>query len=59
MAKPSGNGAVDEKGQVRISFTITKDIRKKARIAAAHADMELGEFVLDVLERAVDKVVAK
>lgn len=57
MAKPSGNGQANEMGQVRISFTVDKETRRKVRIAAAHADMEVGEFVVDVLERAAEKAV--
>lgn len=57
MATGGGRGKVDEKGQVRISFTVDKEIRKNVRISAAHADMEPNEWIVMILEKYADKAV--
>lgn len=53
MATAKDNG--NEPAQSRISFTVTPDLRRKIRIAAAHADMENGEWIQLILERAAEK----
>ena len=45
-------------GVVRVSITIDADIRRNIRIAAAHADMEVGEWCSYVLGKYADKAVA-
>jgi len=46
---------VDEK--IRISVTIDPSLRRNMRIAAAHADMEVGEWATTVLRQAAIKAV--
>jgi len=41
--------------QYRISITIDKAIRRNLRIAAAHADMEVGDWSRKVLALAAQK----
>lgn len=43
----------------RMSVTISEDLRKKIRIAAARADMEPNEWVKIVVEAAAKKVVQR
>jgi hypothetical protein len=44
-------------GVVRVSITIDSDTRRNIRIAAAHADMEVGEWCSHVLGKYADKAV--
>lgn len=57
MAKEAGSGKPDENGQQRISFTVDQKIRKNIRIAAALADMDTGEWIVMILEKAAEKAV--
>jgi uncharacterized protein (DUF1778 family) len=43
----------------RISITVTSEVRRNIRIAAAVSDKEIGEWCSLVLERAADKVIAE
>jgi hypothetical protein len=44
--------------QIRISITIDGPMRRNMRIAAAHADMEVGDWAREILERAAEKATA-
>ena len=57
MARPTGTGEVKEDGQLRISFTVTPEIRKNIRIAAALADQDTGDWIVGILEKAAEKAV--
>ena len=43
----------------RLSITITPELRKKIRIAAARADMEIGEWCKFIISEAAKRRVAK
>lgn len=43
----------------RLSITIDPSIRRKLRLAAAIADLSIGEWCAATLERAADKEVPK
>lgn len=43
----------------RVSVTVTPELRKKIRIAAARADLEIGEWCKLVILTAASKTVAK
>lgn len=51
--------AVDRRDRelVRISIAITPALRKNIRIAAAYADMEVGEWAAQVLKFASDRAI--
>lgn len=53
----SGNSPESADGVIRISFTVDRDIRRKIRIASAHADLEVGEWISAVIEAAADKAI--
>lgn len=56
MAAQNGHKEdADEK--IRISITIDPSLRRNMRIAAAHADMEVGEWASEVLKQAAVKAV--
>jgi hypothetical protein len=42
---------------VRVSITISPALRKNIRIAAAYADMEVGEWAAQVLKLASDRAI--
>ena len=48
------NGEVEDKG-TRVSITIDPSLRRNMRIAAAYADMTIGEWAVEVLRRASEK----
>jgi hypothetical protein len=52
---PTATEETDEK--IRISITIDPSLRRNMRIAAAHADMEIGEWASAVLKQAAIKAV--
>lgn len=56
MAGQNGNGKVEEE-KIRVSITIDPVLRRKMRIAAAHADLEVGEWASEVLKAAAVKAV--
>ena len=41
--------------QIRISISIDAPMRRNMRIAAAHADMEVGDWARAILEKAAEK----
>ena len=47
----------DAKGDSRISFSVDADTRKKIRIAAAYADLDVGAWITKVLTHFADKAV--
>lgn len=57
MPKPTGSGEENANGQIRISFTVDKRIKKNIRIAAALADMDPGEWIVMILDKAAEKAV--
>jgi uncharacterized protein (DUF1778 family) len=46
-----------EPSQVRISISMEPRVRKMIRIAAAYADMEIGEWATNVLREAAEKAI--
>lgn len=52
------NGDSDKATITRISFTVDAQTRKNIRIAAAHADLEVGEWIAKVLAHYADKAVS-
>jgi hypothetical protein len=56
MAVQQTNGKVEDE-KIRVSITIDPALRRKMRIAAAHADMEVGEWAAEVLKAAAIKAV--
>jgi len=42
---------------VRLSLTVDPRLRKKIRIAAAYADMEISEWASEVLREAAEKAI--
>jgi len=50
------NGQDEDKG-TRISITIDPSLRRNMRIAAAFADMSIGEWATEVLKKASEKAV--
>jgi uncharacterized protein (DUF1778 family) len=46
---------VDEK--IRISITIDPSLRRNIRIAAAHADREIGDWCVEVLKQAALRAI--
>lgn len=57
MAPVSTNGDADEDKGTRISITIDPSLRRNMRIAAAFADMSIGDWAVEVLKRASEKAV--
>lgn len=57
MATAQQNGQVEEEEKIRVSITIDPPLRRKMRIAAAYADMEVGEWAAEVLKAAAIKAV--
>lgn len=47
----------DQKADSRISFSVDADTRKKIRIAAAYADLDVGAWIAKVLTHYADKAV--
>lgn len=48
----------ESKGEVvRLSISIDPAIRKMVRIAAAYADMEIGEWASKILREAAEKAI--
>lgn len=51
------DGEVERDKGWRLSITIDPSIRKDLRIAAAYADMSIGEWAAEILENAAKKAV--
>jgi len=47
----------DRKDQIRISISVTPQLRESIRIAAAYADMDVGEWAATTLKEAADKAI--
>jgi hypothetical protein len=47
------------KGGLRISITVDPTLRKNMRIAAALSDQTVGEWALDILEKAADRATTR
>jgi len=46
-------------GVVRISISVDQSTRRAMRVAAAHADMTVGEWSVKVLEAAANKATSR
>lgn len=46
------------KGLYRISFTVDQPTSRNIRLASALADMDKGEWIVMILEKAAEKAVA-
>jgi hypothetical protein len=57
MATNAKQTEVEEEEKIRVSITIDPPLRRKMRIAAAYADMEVGEWAAEVLKAAAIKQV--
>ena len=49
----------EEKAPYRLSISIEPDLRRNMRIAAAHADMTIGEWATKVLGLAAEKATSR
>lgn len=47
----------DRKDLIRISISVTSQLRKSIRIAAAYADLDVGEWAAKTLKEAADKAI--
>ena len=60
MPRESGTGRVKEDGvPIRISISVDPSLRRLIRIAAAHADMSVGEWITDVIRREAERTVKR
>ena len=47
--------AVEDDGKFRLSISLEPSLRRNIRIAAAYADMTVGEWASNILERYANK----